>query len=112
MSTARFIAYTDTGCPSEASASISAMAGPSRSVFQTGRMFSRPARNSLSYVGSIEMPWESTPRRSVSTITAAVVAACASDMPQARRTLTICAWIREAGTRVLAALIVCDSISP
>src|SRR5213594_1456528 len=44
-------------------------------------MLSRPLRNPLSYVGSIEMPWESTPRRSVSTITSAVVVAWGSDMP-------------------------------
>jgi hypothetical protein len=34
-----------------------------------------------------------------------------SAMPQARRTLTICSRIRGAGTRVLAGLMVCDSIS-
>jgi hypothetical protein len=90
LSTARFIAFTDTGWPSEASASMSAMAGSSRTVLKTGRMFSRPLRNSRSYVGSIEIPWESTPRRSVSTIISAVVAAWASDMDQARKTDSSC----------------------
>src|SRR5207247_1533341 len=63
-------------------------------------MLSRPARNSLSYVGSIEMPCESTPRRSVSTITSAVVSACASDMPHARNTDASCSWILFDGTRM------------
>src|SRR5437588_554162 len=44
------------------------------------------------------MPWESTPRRSVSSIISAVVSACASDMSQARRTDTSCSRICLAGT--------------
>jgi hypothetical protein len=90
LSTARFIAYAETGCPSDASASTSAVAGFSRTVLNTGFMLSRPARNSASYVGSIEMPCESTPRRSVSTMISAVVSACASDMPHARKTDASC----------------------
>src|SRR5215510_3320313 len=48
----------------------------------------------------MEMPWESTPRRSVSSIISAVVSACPSDMPQARRTDTSCWRICAAGTRM------------
>ena len=73
-----------------------------RTVLKTGFMFRRPARNSASYVGSIEIPCESTPRRSVSTIICAVVSACASDMPQARNTLASCSWICFEGTRMVS----------
>src|ERR1041384_3428353 len=72
----------------------------SRTVLNTGFMFRRPARNSWSYVGSIEIPCESTPRRSVSTIMSAVVSACASDMPHARKTLASCSWIFFDATRI------------
>src|SRR5262249_19705102 len=82
------MAYADTGWPSEASASIRAKAGPSRTVLKAGVRFRRPARCSRSYVGSMEMPWESTPRRSVSTIMSAVVWACGALMPQAASTET------------------------
>src|SRR6266850_812418 len=47
------------------------------------------------------MPCESTPRRSVSSIMAAVVVACASLMPHARSTPTSCSRMRSAGTRTL-----------
>src|SRR5438552_12980623 len=47
------------------------------------------------------MPWESTPRRSVSSIIAAVVSAWASLIPHARSTLTSCARMRSAATRTL-----------
>src|ERR1700694_5979966 len=49
----------------------------------------------------MEIPWESTPRRSVSTIISAVVSACASDMPQARNTDTSWLWIFCDGTRIV-----------
>src|ERR1043166_7843364 len=49
----------------------------------------------------MEMPWESTPRRSVSSIIAAVVSAWASLMPHARSTPASCARMRSAGTRTL-----------
>src|SRR5437870_5741838 len=78
-----------------------AIDGPSRRVLNCGRMLRRPARNSRSYVGSIETPCESTPRRSVSSIIAAVVSACASLMPHARSTLTSWLRMRSAGTRTL-----------
>src|ERR671924_355278 len=47
------------------------------------------------------MPCESTPRRSVSSIMAAVVSAWAALMPHAPRTLTSCSRMRSAGTRTL-----------
>src|SRR4029453_18277492 len=68
-------------------------------------MLSRPLRNSLSYVGSMEMPCESTPRRSVSAIMRAVVAACSSDMPQARNTPVRWPLIFSAGTRISHGLL-------
>src|SRR5262245_32513690 len=105
LSTARFIACTDTGWPSDRSASIRAVAGPSFTAFHIGRMLSRPLRNSLSYVGSIEMPCESTPRRSVSAIMSAVVLACSSDMPQARNTVVRWPLIFSAGTRISHGLL-------
>src|SRR3989442_10289387 len=48
----------------------------------------------------METPWESTPRRSVSTIISAVVSACAGDIPQARNTDTSCSRISVEGTRM------------
>src|SRR4029453_15470353 len=48
----------------------------------------------------MEMPWESTPWRSVSTMTSAVVAASPAGMPQAPRTETSCWRIRSALTCV------------
>jgi len=48
LSTARFIPYAAAGWPSEASASMSAIAAVSRTFLKVGRMFSRPLRNSWS----------------------------------------------------------------
>src|ERR1700682_2664698 len=47
---------------------------------------------------SIEMPWESTPARSVSTMTSAVVRTILSSIPQAASTAVICARTRSTGT--------------
>jgi hypothetical protein len=47
---------------------------------------------------SIDTPCESTPARSVSTITSAAVRASAGSMPQASKIDTICARMRSAAT--------------
>src|SRR5690606_32860868 len=87
--------------------SSSAVDAASRTRRGRASIRSVPARSLASYEGSMETPCESTPSKSVSAMSPAVVPARSAGMPQAVSTRRICSRTCSA-----AALTTCPSLLP
>src|SRR6185295_7351809 len=83
------IASTEAGWPRPFWPSTSAVAMSSRATVGSASGWMKPARVHSTYLGNIPMPWESTPRRSVRTMSSAAMAAFFGDILSASSTATM-----------------------
>src|SRR5574341_1591271 len=105
LAMASSMAMTPAGCPSPFWPSTRPVARSSRATVGSAHGWMYPRRHHSTYFGSMPIPCESTPRRSVLTMSRAVTSAAVRGIFIAMRTPTMkscrCVWVTTTGASVM-----------